>query len=210
MIRSIEAETYAENPALFREYITAPPDIRVIMDNQFRNVKTHARLLSKATWYEWRMKLLEGLKEGLNRHVEEMKADDDLLSAREKLLNSNVPPLVEKHASLEQEATDLQQLVDEMENCDQDELRSTRSKLSDLDSEIAAKRRELEQLQEEVQEKTTLIEGGSEMRDEFLAQIQEAERVKEECRGWSAREINELKGEFLPQRGPNIVCLLRY
>ncbi|KAJ5615667.1 hypothetical protein N7537_000781 [Penicillium hordei] len=194
VIRSIEAETYAENPALFKEYVTAPPDIRVIMDNQFRNVKTHARLLSKATWYEWRMKLLEGLKEGLIRHVEEMKSDDNLLSEREELLNRNVPPLVEKHASLEQEATTLQQLVEEMENCDQDELRNTRSKLSEMDSEIAAKRRELEKLQEEVQEKTTFIETGAEMRDEFLAQIQEAERVKEECRGWSAREINDLKG----------------
>lgn len=198
MIRSIEAETYAENPALFKEYVTAPPDIRVIMDNQFRNVKTHARLLSKATWYEWRMKLLEGLKEGLIRHADEMKADDDLLSEREELLNRNVPLLVEKHASLEQEATNLQQLVDEMENCNQDELRSTRSKLSEVDSEIAAKRRELEQLQEEVQEKTTIIEAGAEMRDEFLAQIQKAERVKEECRGWSAREINELKGKLFP------------
>jgi kinetochore protein Spc7/SPC105 len=200
VIRSIEAETYAENPALFQEYITAPPDIRVIMDNQFRNVKTHARLLSKATWYEWRMKLLEGLKEGLLRHVEEMKADDELLSEREELLNRNVPLLVEKHASLEQEATNLQQLVDEMENCDQDELRSTRNKLFEVDSEIAAKKLELEQLQAEVQEKTTFIEAGAEMRDEFLAQIQEAERVKEECRGWSAREINELKGKFSPLR----------
>ncbi|KAJ5294370.1 hypothetical protein N7508_009191 [Penicillium antarcticum] len=193
VIRSIEAETYAENPALFREYVTAPPDIRVIMDNQFRNVKTHARLLSKATWYEWRMKLLEGLKEGLNRHVEEMKADDDMLTQREELLNSNVPPLLEKHAALEKEATNLQELVDEVENCDQDELRSTRSKLSEVDIEIAAKKRQLEELQAEVQEKTTIIEAGSELRDEFLAQIQEAERVKEECRGWSAREINELK-----------------
>ncbi|KAJ5748605.1 uncharacterized protein N7511_010301 [Penicillium nucicola] len=193
VIRSIEAETYAENPALFQEYVTAPLDIRVIMDNQFRNVKTHARLLSKATWYEWRMKLLEGLKEGLNRHVEEMKADDDLLTQREELLNSNVPPLVEKHAALEEEAANLQELVDEMENCDQDELRSTRNKLSEVDIEIAAKKRQLEELQAEVQEKTIIIEAGSELREEFLAQIQEAERVKEECRGWSAREINELK-----------------
>ncbi|OQE45927.1 hypothetical protein PENCOP_c001G01507 [Penicillium coprophilum] len=193
VIRSIEAETYAENPALFKEYATAPPDIRVIMDNQFRNVKTHARLLSKATWYEWRMKLLEGLKEGLIRHVDEMKADDDLLSEREELLNRSVPLLVEKHASLEEQAANLQQLMDEMENCDQDELRSTRGKLFEVDSEIAAKRQELEQLQKEVHEKTAFIEAGAEMRDEFLAQIQEAERVKEECRGWSAREINELK-----------------
>lgn len=193
MIRSIEAETYADNPPLFREYVTAPPDIRVIMDNQFRNAKTHARLLSKATWYEWRMKLLEGLKEGLNRHAEDMKADDELLSKREELLNSTVPPLVERHASLEQEAANLQQLVEEMESCDQEELLGARTKLSSVDDEIEAKKSELQQLQEEVQLKTNSIETGTEMRDEFMAQIQEAERIKEECRGWSARDINELK-----------------
>lgn len=193
VIRSIEAETYADNPPLFREYVTAPPDIRVIMDNQFRNVKTHARLLSKATWYEWRMKLLEGLKEGLNRHVEDMKADDELLSKREDLLNSTVPPLVEKHASLEQEASNLQQLVEELESCDQDELRSAREKLSGLEGEIEVKKRELQQLQEEAQQKTNSIKAGTETRDEFMAQIQEAERIKEECRGWSARDISELK-----------------
>lgn len=178
------------------------------MDNQFRNVKTHARLLSKATWYEWRMKLLEGLKEGLNRHVEDIKADDDLLVEREELLNSNVPSLMEKHASLEREATGLQQLVDEMENCDQEELRSTRGKLSDIESEISAKKQELAQLQEEVQEKTISIEAGAEMRDEFLAQIQEAERVKEECRGWSAREINGLKGKSHYAMQSRVYCFL--
>ena len=195
VIRSIEAETFADNPPLFQEYVNAPPDIRVIMDNQFRNVKTHARLLSKATWYEWRMKLLEGLKEGLDRHVEDMKADDELLSTREALLNRTVPPLVEKHASLEEEASSLQLLVEEMESCDQDELRDTRKKMSDIDDEIDAKKRELQELQEEAEHKTASIETGTEMRDEYLAQIQEAERVKEECRGWSARDISELKGK---------------
>lgn len=163
------------------------------MDNQFRNVKTHARLLSKATWYEWRMKLLEGLKEGLIRHVDDMKADDTLLLKRENLLNNAVPPLVEKQASLEQEAENLRQLVEEMESCDQDELRGARDKLSTVDDEIAARKRELEQLQTEVQQKTEIIDAGTEMRDEFLGQIQEAERIKEECRGWSARDINGLK-----------------
>ncbi|EAU35472.1 conserved hypothetical protein [Aspergillus terreus NIH2624] len=193
IIRSIETETYADNPPLFKEYMTAPPDIRLLMDNQFRNVKTHARLLSKATWYEWRMKLLDGLKEGLNRHVEEMNADEALLAKHEALLNGAVPALVEKHASLEQEATNLQQLADEMENCDQDELRSAREKLVSVEEEIAAKKRQLQELQNEVQDKTDTIETGAELKAEFMAQIQEAERVKEECRGWSAKEINELK-----------------
>ncbi|KAJ5709344.1 hypothetical protein N7493_010678 [Penicillium malachiteum] len=193
VIRSIEAETYADNPPLFREYVTAPADIRVIMDNQFRNVKTHARLLSKATWYEWRMKLLEGLMQGLHRHVDDMKADDELLSQREQLLNTHVPSLVEKHATLDKEANRLEQLVHEMENCDQDELRETRQKLSSVEDEIEAKKRELQHLQNDIQEKTNSIETGTKMREEYLSQIQEAEKVKEECRGWSARDISDLK-----------------
>ncbi|PLB45509.1 Spc7-domain-containing protein [Aspergillus steynii IBT 23096] len=193
VIRSIETETFADNPPLFREYMNAAPDIRLLMDNQFRNVKTHARLLSKATWYEWRMKLLEGLKDGLGHHVEEMKADEDRLSKHETLLNEVVPALVEKHAALEGEATTLQQLADEMENCDQDELRGAREKLSTVEEEIEAKKKQLQQMQDEVQDKTNTIEAGSELKAEFVAQIEEAERVKAECRGWSAKEISELK-----------------
>ncbi|GFF39076.1 hypothetical protein IFM58399_05452 [Aspergillus lentulus] len=193
VIRSIEAETYAENPPLFREYATAPPDIRLLMDNQFRNVKTHARLLSKATWYEWRMKLLEGLKEGLYRHVDEMKTDGDLLTKYETLLDGVVPSLVEKQSALQEEAANLQQLTDEMESCDQDELRNAREKLSSLEDEIELKKKQLQELQCQVQEKTNSLESGAELKAEFLAQIQEAERVKEECHGWSAKEISELK-----------------
>ena len=195
MIRSIETETYAENPPLFREYVAAPADIRLLMDNQFRNVKTHARLLSKATWYDWRMKLLDGLKEGLNRHLGEMKGDDEYLLKHETLLGHVVPELVERHSTLEGEATSLQQLVDEMENCDQDELRSTREKLSSVESEIEFKKRQVQELQEEIQDKTDTIDTATELKEEYTLQIQEAERIKEECRGWSAREINELKGE---------------
>ncbi|KAL4804779.1 hypothetical protein BDV18DRAFT_27557 [Aspergillus unguis] len=193
IIRSIETETYADNPPLFREYMTAAPDIRLLMDNQFRNVKTHTRLLSKATWYEWRMKLLEGLKEGLDRHMEEMKGDDNILSKHETLLQDAVPALAKKHATLEQEATNLQQLADELENCDQDELWEARGKLADMEEEIASKKKQLEELQSEVQDKTSTIETGAELKMEFTAQIREAERVKEECRGWSAKEIRELK-----------------
>ncbi|KAH8423105.1 kinetochore-microtubule binding complex subunit SPC105 [Aspergillus melleus] len=193
VIRSIETETFADNPPLFREYMTAAPDIRLLMDNQFRNVKTHARLLSKATWYEWRMKLLEGLKEGLNGHIEELKADEDRLSKHETILNDVVPALTEKHAALEGEATTLQQLADEMENCDQDELRGAREKLSTIEEEIEEKKKQLRQMQAEVQEKTHTLETGTERKAEFVAQIEEAERVKAECRGWSAKEISALK-----------------
>lgn len=143
------------------------------------------------------MKLLEGLKEGLDRHVDEMKGDDNLLSKHEAILKDAMPALSAKHSSLKEEAAQLQQLADELENCDQDELWNARGKLSDLEEEMAAKRKVLEELQTEIQDKTDTIETGTELKAEFMAQIQEAERVKEECRGWSAKEIRELKGMFI-------------
>lgn len=193
MIRSIEEETYADNPPLFHEYVKAPADIRVIMDNQFRNVKTHARLLSKASWYEWRMKLLDGLKDGLNRHIGEMQYDSELISRYEVVLRRVVPGIAEKHAELEKEARSLQQLFDEMESCDQDELREAREKLAGLDDEVLQKKRQLAELQDDVQDKIDTVETGEEMKGEIMRFIREAERTKEECRGWSAQDIKDLK-----------------
>ncbi|KAK2772099.1 hypothetical protein FQN53_004778 [Emmonsiellopsis sp. PD_33] len=193
IIRSIETETYADNPPLFQEYVTAPPDIRLLMDNQFRNVKTHARLLSKSMWYEWRMKLLEGLKEGLNRHVEEMQNDESILSKKEELLDRTVPVLVEKHAKLEVEARNLQQAAEEMENSDKEELHKARERLAAVDAEIAAKKKLLEESQSDLENKNNIIQAGAELKMEYLAQIREAERVREECRGWSVKEVQVLK-----------------
>lgn len=163
------------------------------MDNQFRNVKTHARLLSKASWYEWRMKLLDGLKGGLNRHVQEMNADSDLLFEYEVILDGVAPGLVKKQSELETEATSLQQLADEMENCNQDELREAREKLMSVEDEILQKKRQLAELDNEVRDKTDTIETADELKKECLYQIEAAERIKEECRGWSAKEINGIK-----------------
>lgn len=166
------------------------------MDNQFRNVKTHARLQSKSMWYEWRMKLIEGLKEGLVRHIEEINADDAVLSKKERLLDGVVPDLVEKHTSLNTEAEDLRQRAEELENCDQEELRHKREKLAAVEAQISKKRRLLEDWQEDLQYKTRLVEEGTELKENYLQQIGESERVMEECRGWSVNEVNELKGKW--------------
>lgn len=146
-------------------------------------------------WYEWRMKLLEGLKEGLDRHVEEMKEDNASLTKQEAILESSVPSLVEKRASLDSEATKLQEMVDEMENCDPEELRIARERLAKVDAELAAKKQQLQTMQEDLQDKVNTIEAGTELKSEFLEQIHNAERVREECRGWSVKEVNTLKGK---------------
>ena len=139
------------------------------------------------------MKLLEGLQEGLKRHVQEMKGDEEFLANHEALVGGVVPQLTERHATLEAEATSLQQLTDELENCDQEELRSAREQLSNAETEVEVKKRQLCELQALVKERTETVESAAEVKEEYAAQIKEAERVREECRGWSAREIGELK-----------------
>jgi kinetochore protein Spc7/SPC105 len=163
------------------------------MDNQFRNVKTHARLLSKAMWYEWRMKLLEGLKQGLDRHVEEMKSDDALLSKKEVLLQNVMPKLVRKQATLREDARNLERVVDDMENCDQEELRDSRAKLLAADAAILEKRKQLEEMKALLRVKTDILENGADAKSQLMQQIDEADRIREECRGWSIKEVHKLK-----------------
>lgn len=182
---------------MFQEYITATPDIRLLMDNQFRNVKTHARLLSKEMWYEWRMKLLEGLKQGLDRHVDEMKQDDAILSRKENILANVVPGLIERHDKLETDSQNLQKVIDEIENCDQEELRDARKKLLAVETELSGYKDKCTQTQSRLEAKSDLLERAQARREELLQEIREAEGIKEECRGWDGKEVRVLQGKLI-------------
>lgn len=194
IVREIEADTYEDNPALFREYMTASPDNKSLMDNQFKNVKTHARLLSKAMWYEWRMKLLDGLKEGLVQIKDGMHEDARALSQQEQLLEPVLPRLVEENDRLQNEHQALQAQADELASCDQDELRQAKDRLTTVEDDLQAKKRSLKALQESLQIKEQSIRDAVERRDEYHAEIKEAERVRQESRGWKKSEVVVLQG----------------
>ena len=164
------------------------------MDNQFKNIKAHARGESKRTWYEWRSKLFDGLKKGLVSIQEGMAQDGKLLSEQEEILQAHVPDLAELHAMLKTEAENLQGQADELANCDQNELREARSQLVAKEEEIAAKKKLLAELQAQMQEKEQSIEQVKERTAECHAEIQEAERVANENRGWTHAEVKALKG----------------
>lgn len=166
------------------------------MDTQFKNVKTHARLLSKAMWYEWRMKLLDGLKDGLSRIRRDLDEDSGVLTQQEQLLQTVLPQLVEQHEQLAAEARLLQAKADELASCDQEELEDAREELIQVDSELEEKRHMVAKLQEQLREREQAIEDATERKLECQAEIKEAERVKEECRGWSGSEVAALKGVF--------------
>ncbi|KAI9712139.1 MAG: hypothetical protein M1812_006977 [Candelaria pacifica] len=193
--REIEADTFEENPPLFRDYVSASPEVKTIMDNQFKNVKTHARLLSKAMWYEWRMKLLQGLREGLIRVAEDMEGDEALLREQEQILAAVLPRLVRNHERMSVESEGLQAQADELASCDQEELLGARQKLTYLEEEIEAKKSTVRHLQEQLREKEEGIEAVSERKQECIEEIKEAERVREECRGWSVNEVSVLKAD---------------
>lgn len=174
--------------------MSATPDFKMLMDNQFKNVKTHARLLSKAMWYEWRMKLQDGLKEGLIKIQREMEEDDESLKRQQDLLNSALPGLLVRYEKLAKEHADLETYAEELAECDPEELKSARDELVGVESDIEAKTREIAELRSQLEKTETEVEQVSSRKQECLEEIKEAEKTREECRGWSTTEINLHKG----------------
>ncbi|GAW16708.1 hypothetical protein ANO14919_061450 [Xylariales sp. No.14919] len=195
IVREIETETFEENPPLFKEYITATPEFKALMDNQFKNVKTHARLLSKAMWYEWRMKLQDGLKEGLEKIWEGMAADEKLLQKQQALLNSTLPDLIQQSESLTTEHENLEAVAQELADCDPEDLDSARTELTSVDSDIEAKKRKIEELRRQLAETESSIGTAAERKQSCIIDIEAAEKEREECRGWTSNEINSLKAK---------------
>ncbi len=175
--------------------MSATPEFKILMDNQFKNVKTHARLLSKAMWYEWRTQLQDGLKEGLVKIADDMDSDDQLLQKQQKLLDSVLPTLSAKVEALQAEHDNLQSIAQELADCDPEDLQAARTDLTEVDADIRAKMQKIKELEEQLDETESSISHLSQMKQECVAGIEEAEKIREECRGWTSNEISSLKGQ---------------
>ncbi|PKS09851.1 hypothetical protein jhhlp_004474 [Lomentospora prolificans] len=194
MVKEIEMETFQDNPPLFREYASASSDFKLLMDNQFKNGKTHARLLSKAMWYEWRMKLQHGLKEGLDKIEHGMNEDNTSLERQRELLDSILPGLIARHETLAKEHGNLEMYARELADCDPIELDSARMQLIQLESDIEEKKREIAELRGELEMAGSESAKLTSQKDQLLENIKDAEKVREECRGWTTKDVNIYKG----------------
>ncbi|RDL31195.1 Uncharacterized protein BP5553_09984 [Venustampulla echinocandica] len=194
-VREIETETFEENPPLFREYISAMPDMKIVMDNQLKNVKTHARLLSKEMWYDWRMTLLSTLTGGLEKTREGMIHDEEILDHQQILLDSVLPQLLQKAEVLEHEVTDLQSAAEDLANCDPEELSSVRQDLIAVDADIETKRRLITDLRKQLDAEEVELGTSAERKQVCMEEIRKAEKIREECRGWTSSEINSFKAK---------------
>jgi kinetochore protein Spc7/SPC105 len=194
-LQTLADEVYENQPPLFKEYISAPSDERNVMDNQFKNMKTNARLQSKAGWHAWRAQLLTELRKGLDQSVYEFGQDAEALLQQEAAIEETLPTLESKHDDLATQAQLLQQRADEESSYDREELEQARERLAATDAEIAEKQQLLAQLQTQLEDAESRIEAVKERKTETLEEIKEAECVREEFRGWSGDEVAELKAK---------------
>jgi len=193
IIRTIEAETLAEQPPIFRAYLDARPDVKAAMDNQFRNGKTNARLQSKEGWYSWRSQLVDGLQSGLEGIQTGLLEDKQTLAAQQGSLDEVLPSLTRKKEELQRQLQDLRKRLHDYESFDHEALKLRRQQLADIDKEVSQRSNSLNELQQQVQEKDEVLSQAAELRQEMNDQINEALRVQEEQRRWPAKEVASLK-----------------
>jgi len=164
------------------------------MDTQFKNMKTHARLTSKGMWYEWRMKLLEGLKLGLIQVSEGMTKDDEVLSKQEVALEKTLSPMLQQHENLTNECMELQAKADELPEDEREELEEVRKQLKSADAELQEKKERILGYRKRLEKMQTDSDNFKEAKEECLGAIKEAHKLSKDCRGWSAAQVAVLRG----------------
>ncbi|CAK1354502.1 unnamed protein product [Cercospora beticola] len=193
IIAELEEQTLQDQPPLIRAYANATAERKLVLDAQMRDMKTFARLRSKEMWYSWRSQLLDELVGGLSKIGEGLIRDDDILGSSEKVLKQVLFPLLTKHDTLELEAEQLQRTANAIPEEDKESLKEARDSLTVVNLDLSEKRRRIEDLRKQVEEQDSAIDHLRESKVEFTAAIQEANRVREACRGVSVDEISALK-----------------
>ena len=158
-------------------------------------MKTNARLISKGQWYAWRMQLLDGLKENLNSTAAEFSDDDALLTKHEQAVQGVLPDLLHEHAKLEEDCAVLQEQAGEFDSSQQGELDEARDRLMQVCGDISDKRALIEKYKAEKQAVEDAMAHAQQEKLDCQQAIQEAQRVREELRGWSAAEVDALKAK---------------
>ncbi|KAG9647614.1 Spc7-domain-containing protein, partial [Aureobasidium melanogenum] len=192
-LKTLEAEVYDDPPPFFQAYMDATPERKSQLDGNMRDAKTNARMKSKEIWYDWRSKLLDGLSDGLDRIQTGLDADAEILGQKQESLDSVLPGLLQHYEGLLKEAEQLEQAAAATSEEEKEQLRASRARLVEVDEQIEERKRMLASLQRDVDEQDQLAEAYEEGKIESLAAIQEAERVKESCRGFTIDEVQSLK-----------------
>lgn len=195
IVRSIEAETLADQPALFQEYINATVEEKHALEDRFRNSKTNARLQSKEGWYLWRSQLVDGLRDGLSEMQETLKNDRIVLTKQQESMNSILQSLVDKKSSLKEQTSQLRARLRDRESGSHETLKLARQQLLSADDLVKQNGQHLASIQSRLREKEAALAQAAELRAEMVEQIREAQRVQEARRAVPSQEIATLHKE---------------
>jgi kinetochore protein Spc7/SPC105 len=194
MVAELEAETANETPPLLLAYTSADKSRKAELDAYMRDMKTNARLRSKEMWYAWRSQLLDELMGGLQTIGENLIKDDEIMSKSESMIERVLPDLTAQHAKLHAEADALEKIVNVVSESDKEDLQECRAALKTTNATLAERREILQQLRQQVKEQDDLAIQLAESKEESIAAMQEANRVREACRGIPVSEISTLAG----------------
>ncbi|RVD86288.1 uncharacterized protein DFL_004572 [Arthrobotrys flagrans] len=189
MFKQIEKMVLEENPRLFREYLLAPPDVRAVMDLQFKNIKSSSRLEARGDWYTWRQGLQETIKAKAVENLEALKVDEGCLKKWREIVDKLGPGLEEKKNELEEKVEVLKIRKEEIEGCDPKELEEKREALKNAKKRLEEKKKELERLNGVAEELEGDVRGREERRERCLSAIESAEKVAEANKGYTEEEV---------------------
>jgi kinetochore protein Spc7/SPC105 len=85
----------------------------------------------------------------------------------------------------------------ELADCDPAELEAARNELIEAEEDIKSKETAIADLVRELRETEKSIEEATLQKQQALHEMHEAEKIREECRGWTTAEITCLKGKIL-------------
>ncbi|KAF3936615.1 hypothetical protein ABW19_dt0209734 [Dactylella cylindrospora] len=189
MFRQIEKAVLEDNPRLFREYVLAPPDVRAVMDLQFKNIKSSSRLEARGDWYNWRQGLQETIKAKAQENLEGLKKDQKIMEKQRELVEKLEPLLTDKHRELVDRVEVLKARKEEIDSCDPAELEGKRKALQVSKKKLEEKKAELEKALKMQEELERGILDREERKTKFLSEIESAEKVAEANKGFTEEEV---------------------
>lgn len=211
LIEQIEEMTRGETPLLFKEYLDAPADVKQVMDAQFKNVKTNARLQAKREWYSWRKMLLDGVEKPLKEKLSGLLDDERIVEEYKTALGPLLPEIKQSWEKAKDQLQKLEEMKRRIDMDDQDHLMATRSELRSITGKIESARAQTLKKRQQTEKINVDIEAKEVKKAELIASIEEAERIKEMNRGWSENEVRTWKArceEIERSSGWSISCVL--
>lgn len=194
-MKIIERGVNAQNPKLFQEYMDAPVDLKLIMDSQFKSIKTHCRLLAKRDWYNWRTKQLLDLNRQLSDNLHGLREDEEVIRKQGEMIDGVLPGAIKTRGELKRRLEKLVERRREVESCDPGELTDARKRLVELREEVERKRQERDERKKEAEGMERVIEERKKRMEWLRGEIEKAEKVREMNRGFGEEEVWTLRKE---------------